>query len=95
MSRFPERERFEDKIRGSVDRACGMNMSLNAVLLRLEQVVGIPIIGVNAAIFWHAVRESRFEMPLNGAADWCESSICRRWALALQISAPFRAEGGI
>ena len=83
MSRFLERERFENKIRGSDDSACDMNMSLNADFLRLEQVVGIPIIGFNAAIFWHAVRESGFEMPLTGAADWCESSICRRWALVL------------
>ena len=41
-------------------------MSLNAVLERLEPVVGIPIIGVNAAIFWYALRENGFQGPLKG-----------------------------
>lgn len=45
---------------------CGTNMSLNAVLERLEPVIGIPIIGVNAAMFWYALRENRFEGPLTG-----------------------------
>lgn len=45
---------------------CGTNMSLNAVLERLEPVVGIPIIGVNAAIFWYALRENGFRAPLQG-----------------------------
>ena len=45
---------------------CGTNMSLNAVLERLEPVVGIPIIGVNAAIFWYALRENGFQGPLKG-----------------------------
>ena len=45
---------------------CGTNMSLNAVLERLEPVVGIPIIGVNAAIFWYALRENGFQGPHKG-----------------------------
>lgn len=45
---------------------CGTNMSLNAVLERLEPVVGIPIIGVNAAIFWYALRENGLRAPLMG-----------------------------
>lgn len=45
---------------------CGTNMSLNAVLERLEPVVGIPIIGVNAALLWHALRENGFSGPLVG-----------------------------
>jgi maleate cis-trans isomerase len=45
---------------------CGTNMSLNAVLERLEPVVGIPIIGVNAAILWYALRENGFQGPLKG-----------------------------
>jgi maleate isomerase len=45
---------------------CGTNMSMNSVLERLEPVVGIPIIGVNAAILWYALRENGFQGPLKG-----------------------------
>lgn len=45
---------------------CGTNMALNALLERLEPVLGIPIIGVNAAIFWYALRENGFTAPLQG-----------------------------
>lgn len=45
---------------------CGTNMSLNAVLERLEPIAGIPIIGVNAAIFWYAMRENGFTSPIKG-----------------------------
>jgi len=48
---------------------CGTNLSLNAVLERLEPVVGIPIIGVNAVIFWHALRENGFHCPLKGGGQ--------------------------
>ena len=45
---------------------CGTNMSLNAVLERIEPIIGIPIIGVNAAILWYALRENGFQSPLKG-----------------------------
>ncbi len=46
---------------------CGTNMSLLDVTERLEPVVGIPILGVNAVLFWYALRENGFDAPLTGA----------------------------
>ena len=46
---------------------CGTNMSLIDVSERLEPVVGIPILGINAVTFWYALRENGFEGPLTGA----------------------------
>jgi maleate isomerase len=46
---------------------CGSNMSLIQVSERLEPHLGIPIIGINAATFWYALRENGLSSPLNGA----------------------------
>ncbi len=46
---------------------CGTNMSLIDVSEKLESVVGIPILGINAVTFWYALRENGFEGPLVGA----------------------------
>ncbi len=46
---------------------CGMNMSLIEVSEKLEPVVGIPILGINAVTFWYALRENGFEGALAGA----------------------------
>ena len=46
---------------------CGTNMSLLDVTEKLEPVVGIPILGVNAVLFWYALRENGFVGPLTGA----------------------------
>lgn len=46
---------------------CGTNMSLAQVAERLEPELGIPIIGINAATFWYALRENGFTAPLTGA----------------------------
>lgn len=45
----------------------GTNMSLLDVTERLEPVLGIPILGVNAVLFWHALRESGIAASLLGA----------------------------
>jgi len=45
---------------------CGTNMSLNTVVEQLEPLLDLPIIGVNSAIFWHALRENGFKEPLQG-----------------------------
>jgi maleate isomerase len=45
---------------------CGTNMSLIDVAQRLEPVIGIPILGINAVTFWHALRENGFAGPLVG-----------------------------
>jgi maleate isomerase len=45
---------------------CGTNMSLLDVTERLEPVIGIPILGVNAVLFWYALRENGFSDPLVG-----------------------------
>jgi len=46
---------------------CGTNMSLLDVTERLEPVLGIPILGVNAVLFWYALRENGIDAPLVGA----------------------------
>lgn len=46
---------------------CGTNMSLMQVSERLEPIVGIPIIGINAALLWYALRENGVSDPLVGA----------------------------
>ncbi|MDH3557796.1 MAG: arylmalonate decarboxylase, partial [Deltaproteobacteria bacterium] len=46
---------------------CGTNMSLIDVSEKLEPVVGIPILGINAVTFWYALRENGFEGGLVGA----------------------------
>ncbi|MDR4496227.1 MAG: hypothetical protein R3B74_17770 [Nitrospirales bacterium] len=45
---------------------CGTNMSLIDVSEKLEPVIGIPILGINAVTFWYALRENGFEGPLVG-----------------------------
>jgi len=46
---------------------CGTNMSLIDVSEKLEPVIGIPILGINAVTFWYALRENGFEGALVGA----------------------------
>ncbi len=46
---------------------CGTNMSMINVAERLEPVIGIPILGINAVIFWYALRENGFGSALRGA----------------------------
>ena len=42
----------------------GTNMSMINVTEKLEQKIGIPILGINAVTFWYALRENGFEKPL-------------------------------
>ncbi len=46
---------------------CGTNMSLIDVSEKLEAVVEIPILGINAVTFWYALRENGFVGALVGA----------------------------
>ncbi len=46
---------------------CGTNMSLIDVSEKLEPMIGIPILGINATTFWYALRENGFEGALSGA----------------------------
>jgi maleate isomerase len=41
-------------------------MSLINVSEKLEPVLGIPILGINATTFWYALRENGFANPLVG-----------------------------
>jgi maleate isomerase len=45
---------------------CGTNMSLTQLSERLEPVLGLPILGINAVILWYALRENGFTGPLAG-----------------------------
>ena len=46
---------------------CGTNMSMINVSEKLEPMIGIPILGINAVTFWYALRETGFTSPLVGA----------------------------
>ena len=46
---------------------CGTNMSLIDVAERLEPMIGIPILGINAVTFWYALRENGFDQRLHRA----------------------------
>ncbi len=46
---------------------CGTNMSLIDVAEKLEPVIRMPILGINAVTFWYALRENEFEGAVVGA----------------------------
>lgn len=46
---------------------CGTNMSMSGVAERLEPVIEMPILGINATVFWHALRENGIGGPQQGA----------------------------
>lgn len=50
---------------------CGTNMSMMAVSEKLERVVGVPILGINAVLLWYALRQNGVESPLLGAGRLC------------------------
>ena len=45
----------------------GTNMSLARITDRIEDRIGIPVLGINAVTFWYALRENGFNEPLKGA----------------------------
>ncbi len=45
---------------------CGTNMSFINVTEKLEPVIGIPILGINAVTFWYALRENGFDSAVAG-----------------------------
>lgn len=45
---------------------CGTNMSLTQVTEELEPIIKLPILGINAVIFWHALRQNGISEPLVG-----------------------------
>ncbi|MBC8050156.1 MAG: hypothetical protein H7X92_08425 [Chitinophagales bacterium] len=46
---------------------CGTNMSLINVTEKLEPMLGVPIMGINAVTFWYALRENDFLGQIKGA----------------------------
>jgi maleate isomerase len=42
-------------------------MSLLGVTEKLEPLLGIPVLGINAVTFWYALRENGFDAMLEGA----------------------------
>lgn len=46
---------------------CGTNMSMIDVCEKLESIIRIPILGINAVTFWYALRENGFNAPVVGA----------------------------
>ena len=45
---------------------CGTNMGMIDVTQKLEPILDIPILGINAVCLWYALRESGFSGPLAG-----------------------------
>ena len=48
---------------------CGTNMSFARLSQRLEPRVGVPLLGINAMLLWHALRENGFDAPIEGAGQ--------------------------
>jgi len=46
---------------------CGTGMSMLNVIDRLESRTGVPIVAINPATLWYALRENGFSQPLHGA----------------------------
>jgi maleate isomerase len=46
---------------------CGTNISLIQLSERLEPIIGIPVIGINAALLWHALRQNGIADRVTGA----------------------------
>jgi maleate isomerase len=46
---------------------CGSNMSFVQVAEALEPVIGIPVLGINAVTFWHALRQAGIEARADAA----------------------------
>ena len=44
---------------------CGTNMSFVDVAERVEPRIGMPLLGINAVTFWHALRERGIDAPLS------------------------------
>ena len=47
---------------------CGTNLASLALAEKLEQKLDIPIIGINPALLWYALRENGISAPLLGAS---------------------------
>lgn len=50
---------------------CGTNLAMVGVADRLEKELGLPIIPINAATLWFAMRENGFKQPLYGCTRLC------------------------
>lgn len=46
---------------------CGTNMSVLALTEKLEPQLGIPILGINSVLLWHALRETAITAHAQGA----------------------------
>lgn len=46
---------------------CGTNMSMSQITEKLEPVLNIPILGINAVTFWHALRQTGISDSFAGA----------------------------
>ena len=46
---------------------CGTNMSMIDVSEKLDPIIGIPILGINAVTFWYALRENGYDGNLVNA----------------------------
>ena len=50
---------------------CGTNLSFVAVADRMESVIKKPIIPINAATLWFALRENGITTPMYGCSRLC------------------------
>ena len=48
------------------DPRCGTNFSLNPIVEEMEAELGVPVIGINAALLWYALRECGVDARLEG-----------------------------
>ncbi len=62
------RERILGAARLDAIVLCGTNMSSLALAEKLEPELGLPIVGINPALIWYAVREAGIRAPLSGSS---------------------------
>jgi maleate isomerase len=67
---YKEKVIREKLIEGGVDAIaiCGTNLASLALAEKLEPELGIPIVGINSALLWYALRENGITAPLLGAS---------------------------
>jgi len=47
---------------------CGTNFDMNRVAEKMEPIVGVPVLGINTVLLWHALRENSIDTRINGVS---------------------------
>jgi len=47
---------------------CGTNFGMNRVSEKMEPIVGVPVLGINTVLLWHALRENGINTKISGVS---------------------------